>query len=230
MAWWEGKKEEEGKKEDELELKPKEVKAQLDKIETISTEFQKFRDESKSSQERLNKFLEAQEELQRIADEKAEAERNKRSGQEINDELESDPASAITKLISPMHQTALKTEAKLARKEFFEDNAKDFEYYSDPTFRRRVDALIESLPIQTQSNVKSIENCYAVAERELRQEIKDGKIKSKFAAQSSTNNNGSTKTNEVTGDNLSDDEKSVAAKFGMTNDEYAKAKKELSYV
>lgn len=239
--WWQTEKEpdkKDGKKDDEFELKPKDVKDKLDKLDGFETRFNNM-DEKLKGLDDISAFIKEQKaEKEKTAREEAArkaAEHKAQLETDINDEFLTDPAAATRKMLnesmSPLVETQINTAARLQMKELFESEPERFEYASDPTIKKEVEAHVASLPLNQRANPAAIENCYYVATGRHQADIKEGKIKSRTAAASSSGSG----THESQGGNdrpivLSEQEKKAAKVFGLKEEDYAKSKKELSYV
>jgi phage I-like protein len=235
MAWFDTpKKTEVEKKDDEVELKPADVKAKLDKIDVLA-EGQAAQGKRLEQLDSITAYIEEQKvERDRVKAAKQQQERQEKQKTE-EEELDwiADPENAmkhtLAKSMQPLVESQINTQARLLSKDVFDDQ--QFEYYTDSTFKNEVDSLINSLPLAQRANAEAQKNCYYVVAGRKAAEIKEGKIKSKFSATSSsgdgTGNKGG-KTDEVI--ILTEAEKKAAKIFGMKEEDYAKSKKEMSYV
>lgn len=233
--WWEPAskedKKEDGKKEDEIELKPADVKAKLDQIDGLKTSVDALTSKS-AVLDNMQEFLNEQAEDKR---KKLEAERvaaNSKGKEELEEEFLTDPEKATRRLMQPIVESNINLTSRNMTRDMMESNPERFDLYSDPTFRSTVDSMIASLPVANRVQAASIENCYYVAEGRLKQEIKDGKIKSRFAAASGsasgTGASGGKGEETIT---LTEQQKKAASIFGMSEKDYAAAsKKEGAYV
>jgi phage I-like protein len=227
------------KKEDEIELKPSDVKAKLDSIDELKKN-QEAQSEKLKSLDTITGWIQKQEAKEnQVAREKQEADRKKVKEDEAEElDWALDPekatktllANTLNETLRPMQLSILNTNAKNLAAERFSDQA--FEYYSDPTFKSEVDKLISGLPPASKGNMEAIENCYHVVYGRKAADIKEGKIKSRFASTSSSGNGTgapSSKSEEVM--TLTEDQKKAAKMFGMSEKDYATGfKKENAYV
>lgn len=244
MKWpWEVEAEEKAKKEkektDEVEFKPADVKAKFDKIDSMETEVKGLNEKLKSL-DTVTAYIARQEKEEN--DRKAAAAKKVREEKEVKETEEldflTDPAAAteilVNKKLGPLVHNAVQGNARVIAQEHF-DNNQNFEYFTDPTFKAEVMKLIFSLPTSTMTDVNSMENCYHVVAGRNAAAIKEGKIKSRFtAASSSATGTGAegTKSDQVIV--LNADQKKAAKMFNMTEKEYAaglaKERTEASYV
>lgn len=218
--------------EEEIELKPKDIKAKFDSIDSIKAQLDSYGENFKKL-DSISEYIEEQREAKRKADEAAARANKEKQNKEEEESLDflTDPANAVKTLVgkqlnevvNPLIKMTVANQAKQGSKEFYDSNPA-FELYTDPDFRQYVDSLVQALPLNQQNNQEAWKNCYYVAAGRKAQEIKDGKIKARFASVS----NGATGTGQV-GDKaekelvLTNDMKKAAAMFGMKEEEYAKA-------
>lgn len=237
MGFWDKvpeKKEEtkSGKEEQqELELKPSEVKEKLDKIDSMETQLKEFGAKAKTL-DNMQAFLDEQKQEKdaRLARE-AQA-RKAKENEDMQEEWLTDPEKAVRKTIQPLVENNLNLISKNTLRDMVESDPERYDLYSDPTFRGRVNDLIMGLAPSQRTNVGSLQNCYFVAEGQFKNEIKEGKIKSRLSAASgSASGTGASSSKVDETIHLSDAEKKAARVFGMKEEEYAAAKKkEVAYV
>lgn len=224
------REDEKDKKEDEIELKPEEVKKKLDKIDSIETTVNGFNEKLKGL-DSVTAYIARQE-----REEKDRKEAAARKAREVAEAKETedldffgDPAAAVKHLVDksvqPLVTNAVQQAARNNAYEFFQGDSR-FEYFDDPAFKQEVMRLIYSVPPGSMNSNETFENCYHVVAGRKAQEIKEGKIKSRFAAASSSGGGtgATTGTSEKT-ITLSEDQKKAAKMFGMTEKEYAEGVK-----
>jgi hypothetical protein len=139
-----------------------------------------------------------------------------------------DPESATRKAMQPVARTTMILAAKIARQETLTEQ----DFYHGKV-KEKTDSLIATLPLEQQSNPASILNCYKIAAYDHQSDITEGKIKSKNAAITfeggSTGGHSGESTSEGS-DTLTSEEKQAASAFGISEKEWAKTRRELSYV
>jgi hypothetical protein len=161
------------------------------------------------------------------AREAAEREKNKPPAAELD--FFGDPEAAIDAKLSPIVAQNINLTSRMLRKEIFEADGQ-FEYYTGDV-KQKVDAFIDGLPLAQRANPASIRNCYFVVMGQQMKEVQEGKLKSRFASVSTPGNGtgagGGEPEDKVT---LSDEEKRVAQQFGISEEAYAKNRRETNYV
>lgn len=244
MKWWQSAQEVDDKDKkdkddkDEFELKPKEIKAQLDKVDTLDTKMTEFGEKLKGLDE-ISAYIREQRAAEAKKANEEKTKKNKESREELdsdlNEEFLSDPANVTRKIMqetmSPLIESQVNTAARLTMNDMFNSQPEVFEYISDPIIKREVESHVATLPLKDRNNPEAIKNCYYVATGRHQAEIKEGKIKARTAATSSSGSGTGgpeSKSSEVI--TLSESEKKAARIFGLKEEDYAKSKKELSYV
>ena len=99
--------------------------------------------------------------------------------------LLSDPRKAISDMTSSQTQAILQIRADNVKRQVFEDNASEYEYYTGD-IKKEVDSLISSQDLKFQNNAASIANAYHTVVGKKFKEIQQGNIKSRFASSAST--------------------------------------------
>ena len=171
-------------------------------------------------------------------EEKAERERQA-AAKARKDELETDPTdwitdpeSAVDKKIRPLQETIQAQNAIIMRGQTLDK----MDYYaSDPIFKNKVDALIDSQPLYLRSNAGIIMAAYKNTFYDMQQDIKDGKIKSQVSLLSNSGggtggHSGSASDKFTSDDTMSEEEKTYARKLGISEKDWAATRKELEYV
>jgi hypothetical protein len=139
-----------------------------------------------------------------------------------------DPGGSIDKKLAPLIRSQQAANAML----MINETLGEMDYYkSDPEFKAKVLAKINSQPLGLRSNPDIILNCYKLVRYDEDSAIKEGKYKSMLGA-ASTGGTGShsgarTESAEVT---ISDEEKVYAKKFGISEADWVKSKKTLEFV
>lgn len=247
--WWQSEKtdvkddKKDKKDTDEFELKPKEVKEQLDKVGTLEKGFNDFKSKAEGQLDDVSNYIKEQRAKEAKAAKDA-ADKNKKETQtatdeELNDVFVTDPANATRKIVNdtlnehlkPLVESTVNNSARMVIKDIFENRADEFEYYTDPTIKKEVESLVASMALANRTNPDAIINAYYVAKGRHEKDIKEGKIKSSLSAASSAGSGtGKTNTSSEETVTLTDAQKKAAKVFGMSEQDYAKGVKETSYV
>lgn len=202
------------------------VKPQLEAIKTelnssMDTKFKPMLD-----------FIAEQKE-QRAAVDRAAALKQRREDAEIDPtDFITDPESAIDKKLKPLQETVMAQSAIIMR----DRTLGKMDYYSsDPVFQAKVDSLIDAQPMQNRSNSAVIMNAYKSVYFDMKEDIKDGKIKSQASllgnASGGTGGHSGSGSGKFESDStMSADEKSYASKLGISEKDWMETRKELEYV
>jgi hypothetical protein len=139
-----------------------------------------------------------------------------------------DPGNAIDKKLAPLIRSQQAANAML----MINETLGDMDYYkSDPEFKAKVLAKINSQPLQLRSNADIILNCYKLVAYDEREAIKEGKYKSILGAASTGGTGGHAGTRSESAEvTISDEEKVYAKKMGISEADWVKSKKTLEYV
>lgn len=230
ISWLNGKKKEdegEGKgTNEEIELKPAEVKAQLDKIGSLESGFNSFKTESKATMDRMAAYLDKQDKDEATRLENERRAKATKTQEELDDEFLTDPKEATKKLMRPLVETSVNHEARDMMRDMLDNNTEKYGLMTDPNFKSQVEKLVFGLPLSQRANLQSIENCFYVAQGQNADAIKEGKIKARFAASSSVGGGEGEKGKGTETFTLTDEQKKAAKVFGMTDEQYGKARKE----
>lgn len=205
-----------------IEIKPEMI------TEAVKPQFDAFKTEIGTQMDEklkaVNEFFAAQNR------EREQAQRRKQAEEETPEEIDyfSDPAGAIDKKIAPLVRSQQAATAMLMINEVLGE----MDYYkSDPTFKAKVLAKINSQPLQMRANADIILNCYKLVRFDEDEAIKEGKYKSMAGAASTSGTGGHSGTRredeEIT---ISDEEKVYAKKMGISDADWVKSKKTLEYV
>jgi hypothetical protein len=180
----------------------------------------------------LDYFAEQKAERERKAAAEESARRQQtRTDNEVNPEdWITDPMNATRKMMEPLQQTNATLAAIIVR----DKTLGKMEHYGDnPAFAAKVDALISAQPLQNQSNAQVILNAYKSVHYDMREELAEDR-KKREAAGASFSNNGtgghSGSKGEESTETLSAEEKVYAQKFGISDADWIKQKREMEYV
>lgn len=229
----EGTVDDKQKEQDDLELKS--ISESAEKTKKLESDFTAFKTKAEKDSQRLNSFLDEQEAAKRKAEADAKAKKVTEIKENEDKELEelalTDPVKAAKVIadrqMAPLVAAQINTSSQLLRKQIFDDDPQRYEYYTGD-FKAAVDKLIDGLPLNQKNNPDAIKNCYAVAAFDKSQEIKEGKLKSRFAAVS-TSSTGTVDTSKKEVE-LTDAEKRAASVLGVKESDYAEMKKDMQYV
>lgn len=232
----EGTVDDKQKEQDDLELKS--IVDSSKKVSDLETGLNEIKEKTKVL-DRMTSFLDEQEALKRrrVAEEAAKKAKETRESedQELQNLALEDPVKAAELIFErksqPLTEALINTQSLNLRKNIFEDGGDKFEYYTNANadFKSKVDAVIDNLPLANRTNPTAIKNCYAAVLFDHMQEVKEGKLKSRFAA-TSTTTSGTTSTKDKDTVTLSELQKKAAAALGIKEEDYAKTAKEMNYV
>lgn len=234
MSWWKGNEQSRGNdgNTDGLELKPEEVKAKLDKIDTledsIKTSVSADMDEKLKPMNEFIARMNAADEATRQRKVR-ENQQQQQQNNEVDDiDFVTDPREATRKMLAPTNQALMTLAARAVKTEVLSE----LEYYTGD-IKAKVDTLVGQQSLQNQADPAVVRNCYKVILADHITDISEGKLKTRAQAASfSGNGTGghSGRENEEGEEKLSADEEAIASKFGMTSKEWTAAKKEVHYV
>lgn len=222
----------ENKNEDqEIELKPKDVKDKLDKIDGMETEVKKISKLEEGQTEILGYFRQAKADREAARQRAEEAEQVKRQKAEDDNapSFEDDPVAAVNRQLDPILKQNYLLSAKQNIRDMVESNQLEF-YTGD--IKSEVDKLIEAQAMRGNPvSTEYIENAYYIAKGKKEKDIADGKIKSRFSAASgaSSGTGGLESNPDKSKQALSEDEKRYAAALGIKDEDYNKFR-EAEYV
>lgn len=227
------------KVKEQAELELKNITDGHKKVETIETELKTMKESQEKDSKRLNTFLDEQEaaKRRRIADEAARkaAEKKESDEKDMDDLWLTDPKEAARRTFEDQSkglvEATINNQSQTLRRQIFDDNPNEYEYYTkeNPEFKAQVDALIDQQPLNIRSNPEAIKNAYAIIAHRKAQEIKEGKLKSRFAA-TSTSSTGTTSSKDKDTIVLTDLQKKAAKNLGISEEDYGKTAKEMNYV
>jgi hypothetical protein len=228
-AKWFGSKEEEPPKRGDqqqdihnIEIKPELIEAAMKPhLDAQEARYSAMMDEKLKA---MNDFFADHNRRQQEAARKQQADDDT-----INDmDYINDPGSAIDKKLAPLIRNQQAANAMI----MINETLGEMDYYkSDPEFKAKVLAKINSQPLALRSNADIILNCYKLVRFDEDAAIKEGKYKSIIGAASTSGTGGhSGSSKEAAEVVLSDEEKSYAKKMGIKEEDWIKSKKTLEYV
>jgi hypothetical protein len=159
-------------------------------------------------------------------------EQQRRTQQEAENPAEmdwfSDPSGAMDKKLAPIIRNQQAAAAML----MINETLGEMDYYkSDPEFKAKVLAKINSQPLNLRSNADFIMNCYKLVAYDEKEAIKEGKYKSILGAASTTGTGAHSGRSEATEEvTMDEQEKIYAKKMGISEADWVKSKKTLEFV
>lgn len=177
---WFQKDEEEGKKEEKKELPPE-----------LEERFSKLAEGTSKIEERLKGLDSLTAFVEDYKKDKEEERKKKETPPKKDDSsdedlaalLLSDPKKAVGEMTAGLSTAILQTRADNIRRQVFEDNASEYEYYTGD-IKKKVDALIGEQSLKFQNDPAAVANAYHTVVGKMFKEIQEGKIKSRFATPS----------------------------------------------
>ncbi len=175
----------------------------------------------------INAFVEKQTKAEEEAEKKKkqkELDDKKPTGEDLAARLLSgDVEGVVREITEPQAKLMLSLRADNVRREVFEDRATDFPYYTGD-IKTEVDRVIKSQPLEFQNNPQALENAYYTVVGKKNKEIQEGKLKSRFATSSGSNNSGSQEEDKNSRDKveitITDDIKRAAKMTGLKVEDY----------
>lgn len=214
---------------DDVEFKPEKLK------EDITTEFDtKFKTYQTEQDAKMKPLLDmaANIEADRVARTKAAKEAADKktaeeNGVDDNDFL-LDPVEAVRKLQEPQTKMLVQLASRQARAEILGDEKY---YYGD--IKSKVDAMIDSQPMNQRIDPNMIRNAYKLVMYDHQQDITDGKIKARntgaiFESNGTGGHSGTDKND--TAESWTSEEEFTASKMGINKTDWIKSRKEMSFV
>lgn len=223
--WKPGDKKEEDKKDEPLSKEAEDkIKSIVDA--SVSGLSAKFEDKLKGL-DSINAFVTKQNEKEAEAEKKrleAEKNKNKPSGEDLAARiLSGDVESVVKELTGDQAKLVLSVRADNVRREVFEDRAADFPYYTGD-IKAEVDRIVRSQGLDFQNNPQALENTYYTVVGKKNKELQEGKLKSRFAASSGSNNSGAGDDDKSSRDKveitITDDIKRAAKMTGLKVEDY----------
>jgi len=214
---------------EDVEFKPEKMKedittamkAELDARDT------KMQESMKPMQE-LAELIKKEREEKGREEAARKAAKDKEDKGDFSERILIDPENAVDEKLRPTQVALLKLASREARRETLGE--KEY-YYGD--IKNKVDALIETLPLNQQTNSASIENCYKLVMYDNQKDVADGKIKARntslvFEGGSAGGHSGKEKGDDA--ESFTKEEEHIAERLGISKVDWQKSKKELSYV
>lgn len=214
---------------DDVEFKPEKLK------EDITAEFDsKFKTYQTEQDAKMKPLLDMASNLEadRVAKAKIAREAADKKTAENNEVDENDflidPVESVRKLQEPQTKLLVQLASRQARTEILGDEKY---YYGD--IKTKVDAMIDSQPMNQRVDPNMIRNAYKLVMYDHQQDITDGKIKARntgaiFESNGTGGHSGNDKGDAI--EDWSKDEEFVASKMGINKTDWIKNRKELSFV
>lgn len=229
----ESESEEDKKKREQQDLEMTNTLKKVDKIDGLESSINELKSKA-GVLDRMDSFLKEQEEAKRRreAEERARkaGEKKETEDKELEELALTDPIKAAeiiaARKTDPIIAATIDLQSKTLRREIFD--SPDYEYYQGD-FKVKVDKLIDDLQLQHRANPVAIANCYKVVLADHMKDIRDGKLKSRFASVSSSSSS-TTSSKDKDEIVLTDEEKRAARVFGIKDEDYAAMKKDMNYV
>lgn len=215
---------------DDVEFKPEKLKEEI--TAEVKTHLDTMRTEFSNSMKPLNDMA-----AQIAADRAANNERIRKQNEQKNNEDNEvttedyilDPQAATQRQMQPLAKATMMLAARMAR----QDTLAEKEYYYGD-IKNKVDAMIDQQPLNSRSRADVIENCYKLVMFDHQKDVAEGKIKARntgaiFEGGSTGAHSGKGAAGEEE-EVMSSDEKMVASKMGISDKDWIKSRRELSYV
>lgn len=156
---------------------------------------------------------------------KAQEGQQSQTEEELNSLIITDPAKAISLGTRDQQTAILMLRADTMKRDVFEDQEK-FPYYTGEV-KSEIDKLLSIQSIQARNDPSVIENCYYTVVGKKTEAIREGKLKSRFAASGATRGTSSGAAGAGTAEEtpkleINDDIRHAARIAGMTPEDYAK--------
>lgn len=216
-------------KDDDIEFKPEKLKEDIEaSFKTKMDEMQTANDAKMKPLLDMAANLEADRAARAEAQRVAAANKNKEDDEIKDEDWLLDPEKAVEKKLSGTNQAVMMLAARQARREVLENEP----YYYDE-IKRKVDAMIDAQPLKSRMDSSVITNCYKLVMYDHQKDIADGKLRTKNSAlvfQSNGTGGHSGKDGGDVDEVLTNEEKHAASALGLSEVDWKKSKKELTYV
>jgi len=227
LSWMKKDEQKDGKDQVEIKL-DEETQKKLDKSLTFGDDLAKMR-EQLNGLSGIQAYIEEQkrerEAAAEVARRKIQADSQAQTDEELQNLILTDPAAAIKKGTQDQTMAILTLRADNVRRETFE-NTEKFQYYTGDV-KNEIDKLLSVQSIQARNDPSVVENCYWTVLGKHSEEIREGKLKNRFASASAARGTtsgdagaGAGKEHEAL--EINDDIRKAAKFAGMTPEDYAK--------
>jgi len=226
---WMKKQNDKGEETLEVDL-PKDTKEKLDKALSVGADVEEIKKQI-GSLGGITAYIEEQkkekEAAARAAAQRTHTETQTQTEEEISQLMITDPQKAINLGTKDQQMAILMLRADNIKKDVFED-AERFPYYIGET-KTEIDKLISAQNLQARNDPSVIENCYFTVLGKKSEQIREGKLKNRFAGSGSSRGTasgaaGASSAAEAESPKLeiNDDMRHAARIAGMTPEDYAK--------
>lgn len=224
---WQKKDKEDGKTEVEIKLDD-DTQKKLDSALGLKDEFAKITT-MLSGLKDIQAFVEESKTEKEAAAARARAAAAKEHSDATEEELQqlilTDPAAAIRKGTQDQSAAILTLRADQIKRDVFEDTEK-FRYYTGDV-KSEVDKLLAGQNLTLRNDPSVVENCYWTVLGRHSEEIREGKLKNRFAGAlgsrgTSSGDAGAGKHDEKEHLEINDDIRHAARIAGMSPEDYAK--------
>lgn len=113
------------------------------------------------------------------------ANKNKPTDEQLAALMLTDPASAVKHITQGQQDLLLMMRADQVRDQVLKDRAEDFPYYTG-NVKTEIDSILSKQSLAFRNDPKAVENTYYTVVGKMQKEISEGKIKSRFAASTSS--------------------------------------------
>jgi len=224
---WMKKEQKDGKDQVEIKL-DEETQKKLDKSLSMSDDLAKMRetiDGLKGIQAFVDEQRKEKEAAAAAAARKTQAESQAQSDEELQNLILTDPAAAIKKGTQDQTMAILTLRADNVKRDVFE-NTEKFQYYTGDV-KGEIDKLLAVQSLQARNDPSVVENCYWTVLGKHSEELREGKLKSRFASAGSSRGTSSGNAGEGAGKpelqlEINDDIRKAAKFAGMSPEDYAK--------
>lgn len=214
---------------DDVEFKPEDFKKDLETTFTTKlTEMQTAQDAKFAPMFEMAAQLKADREARETAAKKANEAKNREDNQVTDEDFLLDPGGAVDRKLQGPTNAILMLASREARREVLAE----LPYYHGE-LKTKIDAFIDSQPLANRSDASVIMNAYKLTVYDADQAIKDGKIKARNSAMNFESNGTGAHSGSETKDGmeaLTAEEKFIASRMGVSETDWAKSKKEMSFV
>src|SRR6516164_8413769 len=227
LSWMKKDEQKDGKDQVEIKLDD-ETQKKLDKSLTYGDDLAKMREQLeglKGIQAYFDKQQQKEAEAERAAAARKQQETQTQNDDELQNLILTDPATAIKKGTQDQAIAILTLRADNVKRDVFE-NTEKFQYYTGDV-KNEIDKLLSVQSLQSRNDPSVVENCYWTVLGKHSEEIREGKLKNRFASASAARGTSSGNAGEGSDKDrdhleINDDIRKAAKFAGMTPEDYAK--------
>jgi hypothetical protein len=212
-----------GVKEEDLKAKLEEGKAAGEKVTKLETELATTTTTLTSMQATVNQMREKLAALEAPVVHNNDDGKNKTVLTSFDDDPEKAVTERVNQTVLPLQISNMEMQASLAYDRVRARHS-DWDLVQD-----KVDDLLKNTHLSARVYEATVENAYLIAwAKKSKEKLAAGETLVETGANSGNNGHGAAKKNPV--DDLTDEDKKMAASYGMTLEEWAKAKSELRVI